>query len=162
VDTVELLLWALAAIMIIGGLIGVIYPLLPGLPLMFGGLWIGAWADDFKHVGAVTLTVLGLMVGAGIICDFLASTLGAQRVGASPQAVTGALLGSVVGLFFGLPGLLIGPFAGAVLGELSARRTLGRAAEVGLATWVGLLLGALAKLAIALAMLGLFALAWFV
>ena len=79
------------------------------------------------------------------------------RVGTRP----GATLGTVIGLFFGLPGLLLGPFIGAVLGELWHTRHLPQAARVGAATWVGLLLGAALKLALAFAMLGLFVLAWF-
>ena len=91
-----------------------------------------------------------------------ASLLGAKRVGASPKAVLGATLGSVVGIFFGLPGLILGPFIGAVIGELGARRGLDQAAASGVATWVGLLLGTIAKLAIGLAMIGVFAFAWLV
>jgi uncharacterized protein len=75
--------------------------------------------------------------------------------------VTGATLGGIVGVFFGLPGLLVGPFAGAVIGELSAQRTLRQATTVGVAAWVGLLLGAIAKLALSLTMLGVFVFAYF-
>jgi uncharacterized protein YqgC (DUF456 family) len=63
-------------------------------------------------------------------------------------------------LLFGLPGLLLGPFAGAVIGELIARRPLAAAARVGLATWTGLLIGTLAKLALAVSMLAVFAVSY--
>ena len=155
-----LLLWLLAAAMVAIGLAGVIFPLLPGLPLMFAGFWVAAWADGYRHVGTATLVVLGSLTVLGIVCDFVASALGAQRVGASRRAIVGALLGSVVGIFFGLPGLVLGPFAGAVIGELGARSSAGRAAEVGFATWIGLLFGTLAKLALSLAMIGVFAFGW--
>ena len=87
------------------------------------------------------------------------------RVGASRLAMLGAALGALFGIFLGLPGLLLGPFAGAVAGELLHRRnlqagTLGHAAKVGAGTWLGILLGTALKLALAFAMLGLFALAW--
>ncbi|CAN5221448.1 DUF456 domain-containing protein [soil metagenome] len=161
-EPVTALWWLLAAVMVLAGAAGVIYPLLPGLPLMFGGFWVAAWADGYDHVGAASLVLLGFLTLTGIILDFIAGAFGARRVGASRRAVTGALLGSIVGLFFGLPGLIIGPFAGAVIGELAMRSGARRSAQVGVGTWVGLLLGTLAKVALAVAMIGVFAFAWFV
>lgn len=159
---VLVLLW-LAVIALVGvGLAGVVVPALPGVPMIFIGLWLAAWIDDYTRVGTVTLTALGVIVVLAIAIDFVASALGAKRVGASPQAIWGSLLGSLVGLFFGLPGIVLGPFVGAVLGELSARRGLGQATNVGIATWMGLLFGTLAKLALSLAMLGIFIFAYFV
>ncbi len=155
-------LWALALAMIAAGLAGAVLPVLPGVPLVFGGLWLAAWIDAYARVGSVTLVVLAVLTVLALILDFIASALGARKVGASPQAVTGALLGSVVGMFFGLLGLMLGPFVGAVIGELSARGGMGRATTVGVATWLGLLLGAIAKLAISLAMVGIFLFAYFI
>ncbi|MGH8495181.1 MAG: DUF456 domain-containing protein [Gammaproteobacteria bacterium] len=161
-EGLTVLLWLLATAMVVAGLAGIVFPLLPGLPLMFAGFWVAAWADGYQHVGMASLVILGLLTAIGILCDFLASALGAKRVGASPRAVTGALLGSIIGIFFGLPGLIVGPFLGAVIGEVATRRGLGRAAEVGVATWVGLLVGTLAKVALSIAMIGVFVFAWFV
>ncbi|MEQ1440119.1 DUF456 domain-containing protein [Fontimonas sp. SYSU GA230001] len=159
---VLVLLWLLVVALVGVGLAGVVVPALPGVPMIFIGLWLAAWIDDYTRVGAVTLVALGLIVVLAIVVDFVASALGARRVGASPQALWGAVLGSLVGVFFGLPGIVLGPFAGAVLGELSARRSLGQAANVGIATWMGLLFGAIAKLALSLTMIGIFLFAYFV
>ena len=156
------LLWLLALLLVLVGLAGAVLPVLPGVPMVFIGLWLAAWIEDYTRIGAWTLGLLGALTLLSIIVDFLASALGAKRVGASPRAVWGAMVGSVVGIFFGLPGLLIGPFAGAVLGELTARGGWAQAAEVGMATWMGLLLGTLAKLALSLTMIGLFALAYWI
>ncbi|MDT0496345.1 DUF456 family protein [Algiphilus sp. W345] len=155
-EFVPILWWGLAVLLIGGGLVGTIYPLLPGVPMIFIGMWIGAWVDGYARVGTKTLVFLGVLTAFSVILDFIASALGARRVGASRQAVTGALIGSIAGMFFGLPGLLIGPFVGAVVGELVARGGLSQAMNVGVATWIGLLLGALAKLAISLVMIGVF------
>ncbi|KAF1689124.1 DUF456 domain-containing protein [Pseudoxanthomonas taiwanensis] len=155
------LLYILAALLVAVGLAGVILPALPGLPLVFGGMLLAAWAGDFQRIGAGTLVVLGLLTALSLAVDLLAAALGARRVGAGPLAVWGAALGALVGLAFGLPGLVLGPFIGALLGELWHVRDLPRAARVGLGTWLGLLLGAALKLALAFAMLGLFILAWF-
>lgn len=155
-------LWLLVFALVAAGIAGTVLPMLPGVPMIFIGLWLGAWIDGYQRVGAFTLILLGALVALSLLIDFLAGALGARRVGASPRAVSGALIGSVVGLFFGLPGLLLGPFVGAVLGELSMQRSAGQAAKVGVATWLGLLFGTLAKLALACTMLGVFVLAYFV
>ncbi len=153
-------LWyGLAALLVIGGLAGTILPVLPGVPMVFLGLWLAAWADDFSHVGAGILWLLGAMALLSVVIDLLASLLGAQRAGATRGGLVGAGLGTVIGFFFGLPGIVLGPLAGAVIGELLYRRGLGTAAEVGLATWIALLVAAALKLALVFVMLGIFILA---
>ncbi len=149
-----------AALLVIVGIAGTVLPVLPGVAFVFGGLLLAAWADGFQRVGAVTVAILGVLTALAVAADFMASAFGAKRMGASPRAIAGATLGAVVGIFFGLPGLLLGPFVGAVAGELSARRELRHAGRAGLGTWVGLLLGSIAKLAIAFTMVGVFATAW--
>ncbi|HQZ45843.1 MAG TPA: DUF456 family protein [Usitatibacteraceae bacterium] len=154
------ILQVIAVVLVIVGLAGTVIPLLPGVAFVFGGLLLAAWADDFQRVGALTLTILGLLTALAIAADLLASALGAKRMGASPRAIVGATLGAILGLFFGLPGLVLGPFIGAVAGELSANRQLLHAGRAGLGTWLGLLLGSIAKLTLAFLMVGVFATAW--
>ncbi|MCR6687587.1 DUF456 domain-containing protein [Pseudoxanthomonas sp.] len=159
---ISLLWYVLAAVLVVAGLAGVILPALPGLPLVFAGMLVAAWANGFERIGLGTLLVLGLLTALSIAVDFLATALGAKRVDAGPLAIWGAALGTLVGLWFGPLGMLFGPFVGALAGELWHTRTLLRATHVGLATWLGLLLGIVLKLALAFAMLGLFVLAWFI
>ena len=149
-------LWILAIALIVIGAAGIVLPALPGVPLMFAGMVVAAAVDDFTRIGWVSLTVLGVLTLISVVVDVAASALGAKRVGASSRAIWGALIGTIVGIFFGLIGLLFGPFVGAVMGELSVHGRADQAGRVGLATWVGLIFGTLAKLAIAFAMLGLF------
>jgi len=156
------LYYALAVILVLVGIAGVILPALPGLPLVFAGMLLAAWAGDFQQIGWVTLVVLGLLTLLSVGVDFFATLIGAKRVGASRKALLGAVLGTFVGLFFGPIGLFAGPFVGALLGELWHGREIGQAAKVGLGTWLGILLGTVLKLGLAFAMLGLFAFAWFV
>ena len=159
-------LWyVLAVVLMLVGIAGTILPALPGLPLVFGGMLLAAWADGFERVGWVTLVVLGLLTAASFAIDFLATAMGAKRVGVSRLALIGAVIGTFAGLALGLVGVFIGPFVGALLGELAHRRALGRedmgqAAKVGMGTWVGIVVGTVLKLGLAFAMLGLFALAW--
>ncbi len=156
------LYYALAVILVLVGIAGVILPALPGLPLVFAGMLLAAWAGDFQQIGWVTLVILGLLTLLSVAVDFFATLVGAKRVGASKKALLGAVLGTFAGLFFGPIGLFAGPFVGALLGELWHGREIGQAAKVGLGTWLGILLGTVLKLGLAFAMLGLFAFAWFV
>jgi uncharacterized protein YqgC (DUF456 family) len=157
--------YLLAALLAVVGLVGTVLPALPGLPLVFCGKLLAVWADGFHHIGIPMLVVLGLLTLFSLGIDLWATAHGAKRVGASRLAVVGAMLGTLGGLVFGPLGLLAGPFAGALAGELLHRRSLqrehlGHAARVGFGTWFGIVLGTALKLALAFAMLGLFALAW--
>ncbi len=157
----SLLIGLLALLLVLAGLVGLVLPALPGPLLLFAGLWMAAWAEGFVHVGAVTLVLLGVMAALASLADFIAGAFGARRYGASARSVTGAALGAVVGIFFGLPGLLLGPFIGALLGELSARRGLLAAGRAGWGATLGLLIGTAAKVALGLSMLSLFLLVRF-
>jgi hypothetical protein len=155
-------MWGLAALLVLAGLAGAVLPALPGVTLVFGGLVVAAWADDFQRVGWVTLTLLGLLTVASFAIDFAATALGAKRVGASRLAIAGAALGALGGLFLGIPGLVFGPWARAVAGELLSHGEWRKATQAGLATWMGLLFGTLAKLALVFTMLGIFLFAYLI
>jgi len=150
------LVWTLVSLLVITGLAGLVLPALPGPLLLFGGLWMAAWAEDFVYVGVTTLVGLGIMAALATLADFVAGALGARRYGASIRSVIGAALGAVVGIFFGLVGLLLGPFIGALIGELPARKGFVAAGRAGWGATLGLVLGSAAKLALGVAMLGLF------
>ena len=160
--------YVLAGVLVIIGIIGIVLPALPGVPLVFAGLLVAAWADGFERISVWVLVVLGLLTVISLIVDFWATAHGAKRVGASKHAVIGAALGTFAGLFIFPPfGLFIGPFAGAVIGELLKRRRLNQqdltdATKIGFGTWLGLVLGIVLKLGIVFTMLGLFAFAWFI
>lgn len=156
----DTLLYVLAALLVIVGIAGSILPALPGLPIVFGGLLLAAWVGDFQTVGWVTLTVLGVLTVLAMAVDLVASLLGTRRVGASGLAVLGAAVGTVVGLFFGLPGLMLGPFAGALTGELLAGKGMHQAARAGIGAWIGFVVGTLAKLGLAFTMLGVYLVGW--
>ncbi|TNY27282.1 DUF456 domain-containing protein [Fulvimonas soli] len=155
-------LYVLAAALIVAGLAGAVLPVLPGIPMIFGGIWLAAAVDGYRHLGPWWLGGIAALGALGVALDFVASALGARHVGASRAALWGATLGTVAGMFFGPPGLLLGPFLGALAGELTAGNSVLRSAHVGAGTWIGLLLGTLAKLAISFVMVGLFGLAMLV
>ena len=154
----QTLLFILSAALILAGMAGTVVPVLPGVPLVFAGMWLAAWADRYQHIGAFTLILLGALALIALAIDFVAGLLGAKKVGASSRALWGASLGALVGLFFGLPGLIFGPFLGALAGELSVGSPFEQATRVGIGTWLGLLFGTLAKVALCFTMLGVFVL----
>jgi uncharacterized protein YqgC (DUF456 family) len=151
-----ILWWILAAMIVITGLVGTIVPVLPGVPIIFAGLVLAAWVTDFEPVGWGTIGVLAALAALSVLIDFLAAAFGAKRQGASPRAFWGATLGAIVGIFFGLPGILFGPFIGAVVAELSAGQGAQQAGRSGYGVWIGIVLGTAAKLAIVFLMLGIF------
>lgn len=154
------LLWAVAILFIVAGLAGTILPALPGAPLVFVGLLIAAWIDKFQKVGWFTLTLIFILMILTFVIEIAAAGMGAKRVGASKMAIFGAAVGTIVGIFFSLPGLLLGPFVGAVIGEYLSRRNWEQAGKVGIGTWVGLIVGTAGKLAVIFAMVGLFVTAY--
>lgn len=159
-SVVHALLYVFAAVLIAAGLVAAVLPILPGIPLIFGGIWLIAGVDGYRHIGLWWLLGIAGVGAVGLLFDLLAGALGAKRVGASKQAVWGALLGTVIGFFLGLPGVLLGPFVGAVLGELSAGNSVQRSTQVGVSAWVGLIFGTLFKLVSSLAMVAMFGAAW--
>ena len=154
--------FVLAGILVLIGLAGTVLPIIPGTLLVFAGLFVAAWAEQFAKVGWVPLTIIGALGLTSFVADFFSSLVGAKRVGASPQALIGAALGGLVGIFFSIPGMVLGPFVGAVLGELVARGGFKQAGKVGLGTWLGLLMGAVLKVVIAFLMIATFAAAYMI
>jgi uncharacterized protein YqgC (DUF456 family) len=151
-----ILWWVLAVLVIIAGLAGTVIPALPGVPLVFLGLFIGAWIGQFEIIGWVTIAVLAVLALVAWIVDFLAGAAGTRYLGASSRAFWGATIGAVVGIFFGIPGMLLGPFIGAVIGELSGGNDLVQSGRAGVGAWIGMVIATAIKLAIAFLMVGIF------
>ncbi len=158
----DILLWITALAAVLLGLAGLVLPLLPGTPLLFGGLWLAAWIDGYAKVSGTVVIVLGVLALLAWGVDYVAAAFGVKRVGASRQAMVGALLGAVLGIFGGFVGLIVGPIAGAMAGEWIARKDAHQAARAGIAAGFGFVIAVAAKLGIAMAMLGCFAFAFFV
>jgi len=143
-------------VLVLLGVAGLLLPALPGMPLIFAGLLVAAWAENFAYVGWRTITALGGLALLGMLADFLAGSLGARRFGASRRAAVGAAVGAVIGLFFGIAGVLLGPFIGAVVCEFTVRSDLRASGRAGIGAALGLALAVAAKMALAFAMIGLF------
>jgi uncharacterized protein YqgC (DUF456 family) len=155
-DTGSILLLIFAIVIIALGLAGLILPALPGQVLLFAGLVLAAWAEDFAYVGGMTIAILAFITVLSFAVDFLAGVFGAKRFGASRRALAGAACGAVFGIFFGFIGAIIGPFIGAVLGQLSAGGNFQTAGRAGIGAWLGFLFGTATKIALGFSMIGIF------
>jgi len=156
---VDTLWWLVSTALILLGLAGIVLPAIPGTLFVWAGIALGAWIDDYQRVGWIALSAVTFLAILAFVLDYISAVLGAKRVGASKQAIWGAAIGTVAGIFMGLVGVFVMPLVGAAAGEYLARREHGRALHVGVATWLGLMAGMLAKFVLAFVMIGIFVVA---
>jgi len=154
--TISILLWIVALALIAAGLVGTVRPFLPGPILIFAGILLAAWIDQFQKIGWWTIGFTGVLLVLSFFADTLLQTLGAKRANASPLAVTGAAVGTFAGAFLGPVGLFALPLVGAMVGDFATNRSILRAGKVGIATAIGTVAGTAARLAISFAMIGFF------
>lgn len=155
-DSFSVIILTIGILLVFIGLIGLIFPILPGPALIFAGLVLAAWAEDFAHTGIKTITILAVLAILAHVIDFMAGAFGVKKFGASRWASFGALIGALVGVFFGFIGVLIGPFIGAFLGEFMVKNHIQSATRAGIGSWLGIILGTVAKVALGFAMIGIF------
>jgi len=153
------LMWIVAVAMIVVGVVGTVLPALPGAAFVLGGIALAAWIDDFVTVSGWTVGLVAALALLAFAADYVAAMLGAKKAGASRLAVAGAAVGTLAGVFTGFVGLLFMPLVGAAIGEFISDRDLLRAGRVGVATWIGLLLGTAVKVALVFTMVGIFVVA---
>jgi uncharacterized protein YqgC (DUF456 family) len=151
---VEIALYALGGVLMVAGLAGLVLPVLPGSLLLLAGVVVIAWAGGFTLLGWPTIAVATVLALAMWAVDHAASLLGAKAFGASRWALLGGAIGVVVGLFFGLPGIILGPAVGAVAFELWKGRDLRKAANAGAGVLVGFVAGTVVKIALAFVLVG--------
>ncbi len=149
-------LWIFAIVLIVIGVAGTILPAVPGAVMVFGGIVLAASIDHFARIPVWLLVVFAVLTAISWAVDYFSAVAGARRAGASTLALLGAAVGTLVGIFTGLWGLLFMPLVGAAIGEFIAQRDLLRAGKVGVATWLGMLVGTVVKVAIVFAMVGAF------
>ena len=147
------LLIFLSLLLLLLGVAGTVFPALPGLPFMFAGAWLLAYSSDYQIIGSFSLLVLFLIAACGMAMDFVAGILGAKYTGASSEALWGAFIGSIAGLFMGLAGLVLGPLLGAAIGEFLDKKNIWLAGKVGIGTLIGFIVGTVAKIGSAIVIL---------
>lgn len=152
----DTLWWILSGLLMLAGLAGTVLPALPGTALVLAGIVLGAWIDGFTRVGVAVIAIVSILAAIAWMLDYAAGMMGARKAGASRQALIGAAIGTVVGLFAGFIGVLFLPLVGAAIGEYLARKDEMHAVKVGVATWLGIMAGMIAKVVISFVMIGIF------
>ncbi len=155
----EILLYVLGAAALVAGIAGVVLPAIPGSLLLVVGAVLVAWAEDFTRVSGWTVAACAAIGIAIWVVDFAAGVLGAKAFGASRWAVVGAGLGLLVGMFLGLPGIVLGPVVGAIVLEYARDPDFGRALKAGAGAFVGFVLGSAVKVSLAFVLVGVLVLA---
>ncbi len=150
----DIILW-IAAVLLMGvGILGTVIPMIPGLPMIFAGAWLAAFIDHYDKINVWVVVLLGVLMLFGLAVDWIAQTMGAKKAGATKLGIVGSLLGTFVGIFTGLWGLIFMPLLGAAIGEFIDHQDMLRSGKVGFATWLGMIIGTVVKLALAFTMIG--------
>jgi uncharacterized protein len=152
----EIIGLTLTLLVMLVGFIGSVVPLLPGPPLvliaaLLHRLWFG------QHSASVpVLLYLGALTVAALLLDHFASVYGAKRFGATWRGLLGAFVGGVIGIFFNIPGIIIGPFLGAMLFEMLGGYKIDKASHAGVGATLGVFAGVIGKCVVSVIMIGMF------
>jgi uncharacterized protein YqgC (DUF456 family) len=154
--TEQIIGFSIAIFIMLIGVVGCLLPVLPGTPIILVAaighkIYFGETGSSILVL--IFLTVLTIL---SLIFDQLASMIGAKKLGATWKGVTGAVVGGLIGLFFGLPGIILGPFLGATLFEMFGDREFREALKAGAGATIGLLFGVVGKVAVSMVMMGMF------
>ena len=153
---VTVALASVCALFLLLGLLGVVLPILPGIPLSWLGLLIYAAGTGFERMSLTEIVVFGLLTLVSLAIDFFAPMLGAKKYKASRLGILGAFAGITLGVFLGIWGIIFGPFVGALMGEFLAGKGTKQAFGSATGTFTGMMLGSLLKIVIILVMAGFF------
>ncbi|OQB30732.1 MAG: hypothetical protein BWY08_00956 [Bacteroidetes bacterium ADurb.Bin174] len=141
----ETLLIILAFILIILGILGSILPILPGVPISYVGILLLHFTEKVQFTTQFLIFWLVMVILVQVL-DYLVPIWGTKKFGGSKRGIWGCAIGMVVGLFFGPWGIILGPFFGAIVGELSSGKQTQSAIKAGFGSFIGFLLGVVSKL----------------
>ncbi len=154
---VEIMGLSLALVVMLVGLVGSVMPGLPGSPLVLAAAVVHRLCFGEAGASYLTLLILAAMTLVSLGLDYAATALGAKKFGATWRGAVGAVVGGVIGLFFALPGIILGPFLGATLFEMLGDKEFEKAVRAGAGATFGLLLGVIGKFSLCVIMITLFA-----
>lgn len=143
----DIFLIIVAGILLILGFAGCILPILPGVPLAYIGILLLHFTSEVQF-STQFLIIWAVIVVIVQVLDYYIPIWGTKRFGGSKWGTVGSAIGVIAGLFFGPWGIILGPFAGAVIGELLSGRASADAVKAGFGSFVGFLLGTVAKLVV--------------
>ncbi|MGR3176333.1 MAG: DUF456 domain-containing protein [Candidatus Scalindua sp.] len=147
----------ISLLIMLGGLSGVVLPIVPSTSLIWLGVFIYAVCDGFESISWLLLLIFAVLTIFSVVLDYFGGVIGAKKFGATKWGIIGSIFGGIGGFFMGgIVGIIIGPFLGAVLLELVFGKDLTGAFKSGVGTLVGFIGGAVVKLAIGVIMIGIF------
>ncbi len=156
-DAYHITILIISLLVILGGLAGIILPIIPSTPLIWIGVFIYAACDGFETIGWSLLLIFAILAIVSLVLDYLGGVIGAKKYGATRWGLIGSIIGGIAGFFMGgIVGLIFGPFFGAVLFELIFGKDLTSAFKSGMGTLVGFLGGVIVKLVISVVIIGIF------
>jgi uncharacterized protein YqgC (DUF456 family) len=159
----ETLVFAIiCAVLMLIGLLGVILPFLPGIPVAWLGLFIYAIGTGWERISITVIIVFAVLTALSLLFDLIAPILGAKKYKASKWGIIGTSIGLIVGvLIFNVWGIILGPLLGALIGELIAGKSGEQAFKSALGALVGFIFGSLIKIILIMVMSGFFIASWF-
>ena len=152
----DILFLIIACIFFLVGVIGIVAPAIPSLPVVWAGVLFFALMTNFATVDVRVIVITGVIAAVGTLLDFAANAIGAKKFGATRWGIAGAIGGSIIGIAFGPLGIIAGAFLGALALEFAKDQQTTRALHAGVGTFIGFLFGTLAKIVLAFVMIGMF------
>ncbi len=156
-DAYHITILIISLLIMLGGLAGIVLPIIPSTPLIWVGVLIYAVCDGFESISWSLVLIFGVLAILSVVLDYFGGVIGAKKYGATRWGLIGFVIGGIVGFFTGgIVGLVFGPFFGAVLSELIFGKDLTSAFKSGVGTLVGFLGGVIVKLVIGVVIIGIF------
>ena len=140
----DILLIVFAFLLLVAGIAGCVLPLLPGPPLAYAGMLL-LHLTDKVHFTTPQLVIWLVVVFVLQVVDYITPLLGSKYSGGASFGNRGCMAGTLLGLFFMPWGVIVGPFIGAVVGEMLGGQDLSHAIRAGIGTLLGFLVGTLLK-----------------
>lgn len=144
---IDILIYILSFLLLIGGIVGCLLPVLPGVPLSYGGLLLLHFTGRTDFSSAQLMGWLIIVIVLQVI-DYITPLLGSKYSGGTDFGNRGCIAGTILGIFFMPWGIILGPFLGAVAGEILGGRDLPHAIRAGIGSLLGFLLGTLLKVVV--------------
>jgi len=156
-DVYHITVLIISLLIMLGGLAGIVLPIIPSTPVIWAGVFLYAVCDGFESISWSLLLIFAILTIVSLALDYLGGVIGAKKYGATRWGLIGSVIGGIAGFFMGgIIGLIFGPFFGAVLFELVFGKDLRGAFKSGVGTLVGFLGGVIVKLVISVVIIGIF------
>ena len=143
----DILLMVFAFLLLVASIVGCVLPVLPGPPLAYAGILLLHLTDKI-HFTTLQLVIWLVVVVVLQVVDYITPLLGSKYSGGTSFGNRGCIAGTIIGMFFMPWGLIIGPFVGAIAGEMMGGQDLAQAIRAGIGTLLGYLFGTLMKVVV--------------